>query len=172
MADMFFNVVNSTIDDTTGIKLADIDLDSRLSELEFLFPIDNFNSKRFREIFKNQTIYCDKIYKKLIYNYTDDGGMMKGFIDLVFVYDGKYYIADWKSNYIGSDYSDYVYDRLEEEMDKHNYYLQYYIYTTALNRYLKHRIPNYSYEEHIGGVFYFFFFFMNIEGSNKTGEYH
>ena len=169
LADMFFNVVDSTIDDT-GMKLSDIGLDSRLSELEFLFPIDKFNSKRFGEIFKDQTDYCDRIYKKLIDNYADAGGMMKGFIDLVFVYDGKYYIADWKSNHIGSDYNDYIHSRLEDEMDKHNYYLQYYIYTTALNRYLKHRIPNYSYKEHMGGVFYFFVRGMQgVNASSKTG---
>ena len=171
LADMFFNVVDSTIDDT-GMKLSDIGFDSRLSELEFLFPIDNFNSKRFREIFNDQTHYCDRIYRKLIDNYADAGGMMKGFIDLVFVYDGKYYIADWKSNHMGSDYNNYIHSRLEEEMDKHNYYLQYYIYTTALNRYLRHRIPNYSYEEHMGGVFYFFvrgMSGMNSNASSKTG---
>ena len=165
---MFFNVVDSVINDT-GIRLADIGLDSRLSELEFLFPMDNFDSKRFREIFRGQSIPCDKIYKKLTDSYADAGGMMKGFIDLIFVYDGKYYIADWKSNHLGDDYSDYINDKLEEEMDRHNYYLQYYIYTIALNRYLKQRLPDYSYEKHFGGVFYFFVRGMNCNSSDKTG---
>jgi exodeoxyribonuclease V beta subunit len=168
ITDMFFNVVDAAIDDT-GMKLSDIGLSSRLTELEFLFPMEDFNSEIFRDIFRGQSIYCDRIYEKLMGNYSDAGGMMKGFIDLVFVYDRKYYIADWKSNYIGGNYSDYTNNRLEEEMDKHNYYLQYYIYTTALNRYLKHRMPNYSYEEHFGGVFYFFVRGMERNSSNKTG---
>jgi exodeoxyribonuclease V beta subunit len=169
IADMFFNVVNSAIDDKSGIKLSDIGFDSRLSELEFLFPMENFNSKRFREIFKGQSLYCDKIYEKLIDNYSDAGGMMKGFVDLIFVYGGKYYIADWKSNHLGDQDSDYVYDRLIDEMDKHNYYLQYYIYTAALHRYLRHRMPDYVYEKHIGGVYYFFVRGMNSNSPDKTG---
>lgn len=30
-------------------------------------------------------------------------GMLKGFIDLVFQYQGRYYVLDWKSNHLGDD---------------------------------------------------------------------
>ena len=41
-------------------------------------------------------------------------------------------------------------------MQMHRYDLQYQLYTTALHRYLRHRIANYRYEDHFGGVIYLF----------------
>ncbi len=38
----------------------------------------------------------------------------------------------------------------------HRYDLQYIIYTLALHRYLRLRMPNYHYDQHIGGSFYLF----------------
>ena len=45
----------------------------------------------------------------------------------------------------------------------HHYVLQYHIYTVALHRYLRTRLPNYDYEKHFGGVYYLF-----IKGMNKS----
>lgn len=41
-------------------------------------------------------------------------------------------------------------------MQAHRYDLQYQLYTTALHRYLRHRIADYDYERHFGGVIYLF----------------
>ncbi|MGK0348318.1 MAG: exodeoxyribonuclease V beta subunit, partial [Myxococcota bacterium] len=41
--------------------------------------------------------------------------------------------------------------------EQHHYYLQYHLYTLALHRYLRWRIPDYDYDTHIGGVYYLFF---------------
>ena len=95
---------------------------------------------------------------------------MKGFIDLIFEYNGRYYIADWKSNHLGNSYTDYSQERIILEMEKHNYFLQYYIYTAALNRYLQQRLGScYSYEIHFGGVYYFFVRGMNPDVPGSTG---
>jgi exodeoxyribonuclease V beta subunit len=162
LSDMFFNVVNSVLDEQSGLKLAAIDESSRLSELEFNFPMEYFDSVKFRNVFKGAGIYCDKIYRRLIDDHSEPGGMMKGFIDLIFVHQGKYYIADWKSNHLGSTYADYSQEKITDEMEKHNYFLQYYIYSAALNRYLKQRLgSSYSFEKHFGGVYYFFVRGMN-----------
>jgi exodeoxyribonuclease V beta subunit len=170
LADMFFNVVNSVLDDRTGLKLSDIDDNSRLTELEFSFPVDIFNSYKFRDIFKGGDLYCSKIYNRLSGDHSEPGGMMKGFIDLIFEHDGKYYIADWKSNHLGNSFNDYTTERLTDEMEKHNYFLQYYIYSAALIRYLKHRLgDNYSYDKHFGGIYYFFVRGMNPEIENSPG---
>ncbi|WP_350609466.1 hypothetical protein, partial [Pseudoalteromonas sp. 41-MNA-CIBAN-0057] len=71
-------------------------------------------------------------------------GLLKGFIDLIFCYQGKYYILDYKSNYLGSIPADYEPEQLEQAMTSHQYHLQYLIYTVALHRLLKQRIPDYS----------------------------
>jgi len=169
LAAMFFDVVNSVLDESTGLKLADIEESSRLSELEFNFPMEFFDSEKFRDIFRDKGTYCDKIYHNLNGDHSEPGGMMKGFIDLIFEYEGKYYIADWKSNHLGNSYDDYSEERIKDEMDKHNYFLQYYIYSIALIRYLKQRLgAAYSYDSHFGGVYYFFVRGMN-PGHLSTG---
>ena len=83
-------------------------------------------------------------------------GILKGFIDLVFRLDGKFYIADWKSNWLGGRVEDYHADAMRAEMERHHYFLQYHLYTVALHKYLALRLPDYDYAKHFGGVFYVF----------------
>lgn len=170
LAGMFFNVVNSVLDKNTGLKLSVIGESSRLTELEFNFPMEYFDAVKFRNIFRGGDQYSEKIYHQLSSDHSEPGGMMKGFIDLIFEYNGRYYIADWKSNHLGNSCSDYSQDRITLEMEKHNYFLQYYIYTAALNRYLQQRLgSSYSYEIHFGGVYYFFVRGMNPDTPGSTG---
>jgi exodeoxyribonuclease V beta subunit len=93
---------------------------------------------------------------------------IKGFIDLVFEYRGKYYIIDWKSNYLGETSHDYKTINLEAQMQKHDYFLQAAIYTKSLERYLK--IKNIDFDKHFGGVFYIFLRGFLFE--EKCGIYH
>lgn len=83
-------------------------------------------------------------------------GMLKGFIDLVFEHDGRFYVADYKSNYVGPDDSDYSPEALAEVIAEHRYDLQYCLYLLALHRLLKSRLPDYDYDTHIGGAVYLF----------------
>ena len=48
-------------------------------------------------------------------------------------------------------------------MIDHRYDLQYQLYTLALHRFLRNRLPGYDYEEHVGGVFYLFLRGMQTE---------
>jgi exodeoxyribonuclease V beta subunit len=83
-------------------------------------------------------------------------GYLKGFIDLVFVHRGRWYIVDYKSNHLGDRMADYGPANLQSAMAKHHYYLQYLLYTVALHRYLKFRMQNYDYRTHFGKVYYLF----------------
>ena len=83
-------------------------------------------------------------------------GMLKGFIDLVFRHQGRYYLLDYKSNWLGEDSSAYTQQAMASAMQAHRYDLQYQLYTLALHRYLRHRIADYDYERHFGGVIYLF----------------
>jgi exodeoxyribonuclease V beta subunit len=80
--------------------------------------------------------------------------MMHGFMDLVFQHDGRYYIIDWKSNYLGFSGSDYGHEGMTRSMADHSYILQYHLYTLALDRHLKLHLPGYSYETHFGAAIY------------------
>ena len=83
-------------------------------------------------------------------------GMLKGFIDLVFRWQGKYYLLDYKSNWLGADSSAYTPQAMQQAMIDHRYDMQYQLYSLALHRYLQQRINGYQYQQHFGGVFYLF----------------
>ena len=94
---------------------------------------------------------------------------MKGFIDLVFRYQGRYFLVDYKSNHLGPNLSHYGPEALAECMDSHQYHLQALIYTLALHRFLQSRIVGYSYETHFGGVYYLFLRAMHPEHPVGSG---
>ncbi|AXZ19616.1 exodeoxyribonuclease V subunit beta [Klebsiella pneumoniae] len=83
-------------------------------------------------------------------------GMLKGFIDLVFRHEGRYYLLDYKSNWLGEDREAYTRPAMEQVMRAHRYDLQYQLYSLALHRYLRHRLADYDYDRHFGGVIYLF----------------
>ncbi|PQJ95460.1 PD-(D/E)XK nuclease family protein [Chromatium okenii] len=73
-------------------------------------------------------------------------GMLKGFIDLLLVHEGRYYVVDWKSNWLGKDDAAYTRMAMQLEMLHHRYDLQAVLYVLALHRLLKARLPNYDYD--------------------------
>jgi exodeoxyribonuclease V beta subunit len=83
-------------------------------------------------------------------------GLLKGYIDLVMRKDGRWYLADYKSNYLGEDMDAYRADRLPAAMAHGLYYLQAHLYCVALQRYLECRLSDYDYDLHFGGVHYLF----------------
>jgi exodeoxyribonuclease V beta subunit len=99
---------------------------------------------------------------------------MRGFIDLVFEYQGGYFLLDWKSNYLGARVEDYHQKALNQTMVEADYFLQAQIYTLALHLYLKKRKPNYRFETDIRGVYYLFVRGMGTRRGHRYGifEYH
>ena len=96
---------------------------------------------------------------------------MNGFVDLVFEYNGRYYLADYKSNWLGNSQNAYELDRIRMEMNRHQYHLQYGIYLIAVCRYLKCRIDSFSYETHVGGVLYLFLRGMRPDMGENAGVF-
>ena len=104
----------------------------------------------------------------LVCQYTHDGvarvaaepvqlnGMFKGFIDLTFEHDGRYYVADYKSNWLGADDAAYTLQAMEQSILDNRYDLQYVLYLLALHRQLKARLADYDYDRHVGGALYLF----------------
>ncbi len=83
-------------------------------------------------------------------------GMLKGFIDLTIAHDGRYYLLDWKSNWLGADLGAYAPEALERAMLDSRYDLQFVLYLVALHRHLADRLPDYDYDRHVGGAAYVF----------------
>ena len=84
---------------------------------------------------------------------------LKGFIDVFFHHQGKYYLLDWKSNYLPQ----YDQPALEKEMIKQDYILQGSVYANAIRRYLD-LFEKGSYEKKFGGMFYVFLRGLPTEG--------
>ncbi|WP_058913731.1 exodeoxyribonuclease V subunit beta [Entomohabitans teleogrylli] len=95
-------------------------------------------------------------------------GMLKGFIDLVFRWQGRYYLLDYKSNWLGDSSDAYTQEAMAQAMREHRYDLQYQLYTLALHRYLRQRIAGYDYRQHFGGVIYLFLRGVE-EGGSRQG---
>ncbi len=92
-------------------------------------------------------------------------GMLKGFIDLVAEYDGRYYVLDYKSNWLGPDDAAYTPAAMAEAVLAKRYELQYVLYLLAIHRLLKLRLPDYDYDRHLGGAIYLF-----LRGSQSPGR--
>jgi len=103
--------------------------------------------------------------------FADLHGFLMGFIDLVFEQDGRWFVVDWKSNWLGPHPDDYRPDRLREPMRRHHYYLQYHLYVVALHKYLRLRLPAYDYDRHCGGVAYLFLRGMGPAAPAGNGVY-
>ena len=96
-------------------------------------------------------------------------GMFKGFIDLAFELDGRYYVADYKSNWLGPDAGAYEAQAMEQAILEHRYDLQYVLYLLALHRQLRARLPDYDYDRHVGGALFIFLRGVTTAGH---GLYH
>lgn len=93
-------------------------------------------------------------------------GMFKGFIDLAFEHAGRWYVADWKSNWLGEDDSAYSQEAMAQAMAGHRYDLQYCLYLLALHRQLRLRLGEaYDYDQHVGGAVYVF-----LRGGDAPGQ--
>jgi exodeoxyribonuclease V beta subunit len=128
----------------------------RLNELEFYFPVNQLSPALLAGGFTELTGGSDFATRLERLNFRPTSGFVKGFIDLVFRFDGRFYIVDWKSNWLGDRAEDYGPAALAREMADHFYPLQCHLYTVALHQYLALRLPGYDYEEHFGGAFYLF----------------
>ncbi len=145
--------------DYDKFTLSQIHHQQRLNELEFYFPLKTISSKSLKNIFKKYAGYeFSENFPENIerLDFVPMRGFMKGFIDLVFQFKDRFYIIDWKSNFLGERLEDYELKKLKKIMENEFYILQYYIYTVALHQYLKTRILDYDYNTHFGGVYYIF----------------
>ena len=134
------------------LRLAELTAQQKLCEMEFYMTSRELNHHSLNELLQRENY----LLPHQSFSFTRLNGFLKGFIDLIFEYQGQYYVADYKSNYLGDEFDDYNQDNCRQAMYQHHYHLQYLIYTLALHRYLKLRLPGYRYQQHMGGVYYLF----------------
>ncbi|MEE6076075.1 exodeoxyribonuclease V subunit beta [Avibacterium paragallinarum] len=148
-----------------NLTLAQIQQQDCLKEMQFYLKLSKaFDATAFNRALQNYHPYSSQnlIFERL-------QGMLRGFIDLVFRHQGKYYVLDYKSNLLGNKIENYQPAQLPEVMKNGFYDWQYLLYTLALHRYLQSRDPDYQYERDFGGVIYTFLRGMN--GQDQNGIY-
>ncbi|MFZ7186579.1 exodeoxyribonuclease V subunit beta [Avibacterium avium] len=148
-----------------SLTLAQIQQQDCLKEMQFYLKLNKaFDATAFNRALQD---YHPHSSQNLIFERLQ--GMLRGFIDLVFRHQGKYYVLDYKSNLLGHQLENYQPAQLPEVMKNGFYDWQYLLYTLALHRYLQSRDPNYQYERDFGGVIYTFLRGMN--GQDQNGIY-
>ncbi|KMV69044.1 exonuclease V subunit beta [bacteria symbiont BFo1 of Frankliniella occidentalis] len=147
----------------SGVSLHQLPADARRVELQFYLPIERLLKAEALDALVRQdplSAGCPPL------DFYQVQGMLKGFIDLVFCWQGKYYLLDYKSNWLGEDSSAYTQQAMAQAMQSHRYDLQYQLYTLALHRYLRHRLADYDYQQHFGGVIYLFL--RGLDGTDAS----
>ncbi|MBP4042215.1 exodeoxyribonuclease V subunit beta [Aeromonas sp. SrichE-2G] len=146
------------------VRLRDLAPERKQVELEFFLPMGRVTAPALTALCQ-QHDPLSRGNKPL--SFATVQGMLKGFIDLVFEWQGRWYLLDYKSNHLGMSPADYSRPALEQAMVEHRYDLQYQLYSLALHRLLALRLPGYDFEQHFGGVFYLF-----LRGMPQGGIFH
>lgn len=157
-------VLNANLDQQ-GLKLADITDQDRVVEMEFMLRAEHLKVAELESLIRR---YDPLSAQAVPVAFEPLKGMLKGFIDLLFRQNGRYYVLDYKSNYLGGEAGNYSRDAMAQAMIEHRYDLQYILYSLAVHRLLKLRIADYDYDRHFGGVFYLFL--RGINADNDEGE--
>jgi len=144
-----------------GCSLAQVH--NHIDEMEFMLPAGSISNNKISQwLSQHRNTPTEFIQDNL-------SGYLTGFIDLVFEFDNKYYVVDYKSNYLGAQYDDYSRDKLEDAIEHHYYDLQYLLYCVALVKFLQITVDGFDYETNFGGIAYIFT--RGINGDAAQGVY-
>ncbi|PKG84661.1 exodeoxyribonuclease V subunit beta [Colwellia sp. 75C3] len=163
--------------------LADLASNKTLRESEFYFPMQGGGTSALANLLTDHRNSAERTnteatgaslrYPVMLPSYKKLSGMMHGFIDLIFEYQGKYYLCDYKSSHLGDNFQDYQFDALLDNVEKNYYDLQYLIYSLALHRYLKQTLVDYDVNQHFGGVYYLYLRGMTTDPEHQgAGVYY
>ena len=150
--------IQSTLDtpllpqSTPGLTLANLKPQQLRAEMAFDFVLDDISTTSLRDA-------CERHGEPALVPAgpaRELRGLMTGKIDLVFEFNGRFHVLDYKSNRLGERLSDYQPAALVRAMDAHHYRFQALLYTIAVDRYLRQRIANYSRGKHLGEAIYLF----------------
>ena len=173
VADMLAQVLATPLDGAGRIRLDGVPRGRRLDELEFTYPLADFDAAALRDLLRAGGLGAGAFAGAIDeLTFTRVSGFMRGFVDLVFEHGGRYWIVDYKSSWLGPALDDYAADRLPPVMARESYWLQYLIYTLVLHRLLRLRLPGYDYDAHVGGVFYLFLRGMTPARGAACGVFH
>jgi len=149
-------------------SLAQLERGARLNEMNFDLPLGLVRTPDLARPFTDHpegwfgSAYAEQLAQLKV----ESRGFLTGSIDLVFRQGERWWVADWKSNWLGERDDQgqplhcgprhYGAAAMAELMAANHYPLQAHLYLVALHRYLRWRLPGYRPEQHLGGYVYVF----------------
>jgi len=121
-----------------------------------------FSTPLYPESFTLSDVHSHKVLREVDFMMDHRNNYLKGAIDCIFEHEGKTYIIDWKTNWLGPTPEAYSQENISRAMLENDYHLQGSIYSHAWKRYQKDR-P-------FGGVFYLFV--RGMDPASHSGIYH
>jgi exodeoxyribonuclease V beta subunit len=146
--------------------MAPVGLSRYLVEQDFWFGVHQVATPALDQLLQAHTLGGIR-RPALAYNRLN--GMLKGFIDLTVEHEGRYYVLDWKSNWLGPDAGHYHPAAMRQSMAEKRHDVQLALYLLALHRHLRQRLPDYDYDTHVGGALYVY---LRGTGEPGRGVYH
>lgn len=157
-----------------GLRLRDVTRADRLDELEFELPLVGGDEPTGRLALDaiaavlGERLPDEDFMARYAARLSDPAlraqvrGFLTGSLDLVIRLGGpRFAVVDYKTNWLGPageplTLRHYRPDALAAEMSRAHYGLQALLYTVALHRYLRWRVPGYDPGRHLAGVLYLF----------------
>jgi exodeoxyribonuclease V beta subunit len=153
--------------DPDAPRLTDLSADRQLRELEFTLGVDRPSLGNLAELLKQHRApaAAPSYYERL----AEVGSQtlqrfLRGYIDMMFEWQGRWYVADYKSNTLPT----YEPEAVNEAVQREHYVLQAQLYTAAAHRYLNQRVEGYDPETHWGGAL--FLFLRGMRGPESAGS--
>jgi len=144
------------------------DLEVAMPETEFWFPAQSFATGALDTLCRQHLL--DGIARAPL-SERELHGMLRGFKDLVFEHEGRYWVLDYKSNALAPNDAGYHHQALAEGMAACRYDVQGAIYLLALHRLLKSRLgQDYDPATQLGGAL--FYFLRGLHNPETHGCYH
>jgi exodeoxyribonuclease V beta subunit len=134
---------------TAPLRLSALDRSIAWAEMAFTLPVHQLSASHLDALITRQVL-PGQARSPLQPQQLE--GMLIGFMDLVLEHGGRYFVLDYKSNRLDT----YAPEPLQRAILAHRYDVQYTLYTLALHRLLKVRLPGYDYDQHVGGALYLF----------------
>lgn len=164
------------------LKLSDLTPDNCARELDYYLPCKDFKVKALNKL-------CHEFYAKVVKDNnlshipdlpdlkkSNFKGFMKGSLDLVAKFTtkqgDKFFMIDYKSNYLGDSFGDYTQDSILKSIFEARYDVQILFYSLALYRFLKCTLHDFLYEKDFGGVMYLYLRGMNSNNTVSPGQFY
>jgi len=165
-------VLATPLDGTDRVRLCDVPRTRRLDELEFYYPTAGFDVGALGRALADAGFAGGAFHGAAARLEVESlRGFLRGFVDCVFEHGGRYFVVDYKSNWLGERTEAYAAPALVPVVAAEQYWLQYLLYTLAVHRHLARRVRDYAYDRHMGGVRYLFLRGMEPSRGSAFGVY-